>query len=175
MSQHRDDPARAPLPAWEVLFSPAPRVLSTRPRQATAKHRQEFQGAVVGKIVGHDKSGRPLVAFRGSPREQGVPARTTVVCSEADVGKEVVLLFEHGQMRRPIIMGILQVPQGNPPLQATLDGERLVLTAEKEIVLKCGSASLTLTRAGKVLLQGTYVSSCSSGVNRIKGGSVQIN
>ena len=32
-----------------------------------------------------------------------------------------------------------------------------------------------LTRAGKVLIQGAYLLSRSTGVNRIKGGSVQIN
>ncbi len=37
---------------------------------------------------------------------------------------------------------------------ATADGERLVLTAEKEIVLECGKASITLTRAGKILIRG---------------------
>ena len=62
-----------------------------------------------------------------------------------------------------------------PIVQATLDGEQLVLTAQNEIVLRCGKASLTLTRAGKVLIRGTYLLSRSSGVNRIKGGSVQIN
>ena len=50
-----------------------------------------------------------------------------------------------------------------------------MFTAESEIVLRCGEASITLTRAGKVLIRGTYLLSRSSGVNRIKGGSVQIN
>ena len=49
------------------------------------------------------------------------------------------------------------------------------ITAEKEIVLKCGKASITLTKAGKVIIRGTYLLNRSSGVNRIKGGSVQIN
>ena len=53
--------------------------------------------------------------------------------------------------------------------------ERLELTAEREIVLRCGKASITLTRAGKVLIRGDYISSRSSGVNKIKGGSVQLN
>ena len=44
-----------------------------------------------------------------------------------------------------------------------------------EIELRCGKASLILTRAGKVLIRGAYLLSRSSGVNRIKGGSVQIN
>jgi hypothetical protein len=47
--------------------------------------------------------------------------------------------------------------------------------AAEELVLRCGDASITLTRAGKIILRGTYLLSRSSGVNRIKGGSVQIN
>jgi hypothetical protein len=42
-------------------------------------------------------------------------------------------------------------------------------------VLRCGKASITLTSAGKVLIRGTYVLSRSSGVNKIKGGSIQLN
>jgi len=55
------------------------------------------------------------------------------------------------------------------------DDNRLVLSAEREIVLKCGNASITLTRAGKVLINGTYVVSRSSGYNKIKGAAVDIN
>ena len=61
------------------------------------------------------------------------------------------------------------------PVEVKLDGQQLVLSAEQEIVLRCGEASITLTRAGKVLIRGAYLLSRSSGVNRIKGGSVQIN
>jgi hypothetical protein len=60
-------------------------------------------------------------------------------------------------------------------VEARVDGHRVVLDAEQEIVLRCGKASITLTRAGKVLIRGAYLLSRSSGVNRIKGGSVQIN
>ena len=60
-------------------------------------------------------------------------------------------------------------------LPIDVDGERLVFTAKKEIVLRCGKASITLTRAGKILIRGAYLLSRSSGVNRIKGGSVKIN
>jgi hypothetical protein len=60
-------------------------------------------------------------------------------------------------------------------VEASVDGERLEFTASREMVFRCGEASITLTRAGKVLIQGCYLLSRSSGVNRIKGGSVQIN
>jgi hypothetical protein len=42
-------------------------------------------------------------------------------------------------------------------------------------VLRCGEASLTLTREGKILLRGTYLSSRATGVHRIQGGTVEIN
>jgi hypothetical protein len=50
-----------------------------------------------------------------------------------------------------------------------------VLTGDKEIVLRCGKASITLTRAGKIIIRGAYLLNRSSGVNKIKGASVQIN
>ncbi len=56
-----------------------------------------------------------------------------------------------------------------------LDGKRVVLEGKEEVVLKCGDASITLTKAGKILIRGKYLLSRSSGVNRILGGSVQVN
>ena len=49
--------------------------------------------------------------------------------------------------------------------------EHLICRAYKHVVL----LSITLTGAGKVLIRGAYVLSRSSGVNKIKGGSVQLN
>ena len=68
-------------------------------------------------------------------------------------------------------------PQQAPgePMEAHVDGKRVVLEAADEIVLKCGEASITLRRNGKLILKGTYIETHSKGVNRIKGGSVQIN
>lgn len=51
----------------------------------------------------------------------------------------------------------------------------MIVSAKEQLVLRCGKASITLTKAGKVLIKGSYVLSRSSGVNRIKGGSVQLN
>jgi hypothetical protein len=55
------------------------------------------------------------------------------------------------------------------------DGQRLIVSAKEQLVLRCGKASITLTKAGKVLIEGSYVLSRSTGVNRLKGGSVQLN
>lgn len=56
-----------------------------------------------------------------------------------------------------------------------VDGERVEITGKDEIVLKCGDASLTLRRNGRVVIKGTHIESRSKGPNKIKGGSVQIN
>jgi hypothetical protein len=79
-----------------------------------------------------------------------------------------------GRPRAPVDAG---QPAGRPraPVDATRDGERIEVRAEREIVLSCGDASITLTRAGKILIRGKYVLSRSSGVHRIQGGTVQIN
>ena len=62
-----------------------------------------------------------------------------------------------------------------PFVEADVDGRRIRVTAQDEIVLQCGSASVTLRRNGRVVIRGTYVETQSEGTNRIKGGQVRIN
>jgi len=139
---------------------------------------QKNNGVIIGLLTGFGESGMPLVNFPENKRSQAVMARSTVCLSVSKVGSEVVLAFEHGDLSKPIILGCIQ-PQAlvepEQTVEAKLDGKQLTFSAEREIVLRCGKSSLTLTRAGKVLIRGAYLLSRSSGVNRIKGGSVQIN
>ena len=58
---------------------------------------------------------------------------------------------------------------------AVVDGKRVVLEGEDEVALRCGAASITLRRNGKIVIRGSYVESYAAGTNRIKGGSVRIN
>jgi len=109
-----------------------------------------------------------------------IAARSIVPLSSERIGEEVLVAFEAGDPRSPYIIGSLWQPEQTPPssqpaVEAKVDGEQVVIEGRKEIVLKCGKSSITLTRAGKVLIRGAYVLSRSSGVNRIKGGSVQVN
>jgi Domain of unknown function (DUF6484) len=154
----------------------------------TTRQQSRLDGIVIGTLVGLKDSGTPLIDFPANPTSYRVEARCTVALSAKDIGRKVALMFEGGSPGKPIVMGLLQHPEenlsvlpaisSNQPqnsLDVQVDGERLVVTAKQEIVLRCGKASITLTRAGKVLIHGEYVLSRSSGVNRIKGGSVQIN
>src|SRR5919108_364575 len=150
------------------------KVGDTAARRTRALSRVD--GVVVGVLMGFDDTGAPLVVFPGNPIEEAAPARTMARLRQDDIGAEVALSFEQGDPRRPLVMGRILHPE-QPTLaddrgnQTTIDDQRLELTAEREIVLRCGKASITLTRAGKILLRGAYISSRSSGVNKIKGGS----
>lgn len=141
--------------------------------EASAPTGLEAQAAVV---VGTIAATGAELRVRWEGQAEPVRARATVPVSPGDVGREVTLVFERGDRRRPIVTGVLRLEQGGETdFQLEVDGKALVLEAQEQIVLRCGKASITLTRSGKVLVQGAYLSSRSTGLNRIKGGSVQIN
>jgi len=145
-------------------------------------------GVLVGLVARVEDTGVVLVEHAFNRTGRPLPARSLVKMESQDRGREVALLFEAGDSERPIVMGFLQnqeakeaalldqmLAKAEKPNDVKVDGETLTLTAQKEVVIRCGKASITLTRAGKVLIRGAYLLSRSSGVNRIKGGSVQVN
>jgi hypothetical protein len=153
---------------------------------ATPAPAVEIAGPIHGVIVGEllalaDNGSTPLVRFEGQPGGSAQRARSTVDLHGPHIGQPVVLMFEGGDPARPIVMGVVRQASGwplpEPPAQVDVDadGQRLIVSAKEQMVLRCGKASITLTKAGKVLIEGSYVLSRSSGVNRIKGGSVQLN
>jgi hypothetical protein len=153
----------------------APAATREQPQPAAAPRWPEI---VIGILDGFDGEGRPLVDYPGNEAGAPLPALTTALYGADAVGRQVALLFADGDGARPVIVGLVRPPGEAVPggaRLAELDGERLVLKAKQEIVLECGRASITLTRAGKVLIRGSYLSSRSSGVHRIKGASVDIN
>jgi len=147
-----------------------------------ATKSKKIDNVVIGLLLSIDEDGQPLVAYPGNPDETARIARSSAQLTTKDVGCEVALLFEGGDPKLPLVIGKIQQTrkttdqdQDESANIAELDGESIVLSARHNITLKCGKASITLTKAGKVLLRGTYLLNRSSGVNRIKGGSVQIN
>ena len=147
------------------------------------KEMLSADSVVVGVVIGASSEASMNVSFPGCGREEGIAARSTVDLSHSDIGKSVALLFENGDPGKPLIIGKIKVPghlgyelkERTEVIETDLDGERLTFTADKEIVLRCGKASITLTRAGKIIIRGAYLLNRSSGVNKIKGASVQIN
>ena len=131
------------------------------------------EGVVIAIFAGFSSEGRFLVTLTNEP--QSVTALSTVGLRSEDAGAKIVVAFENGNARCPIIIGRLQ-EQAAPAMQnLKVDGERIVLRADREIELRCGEASIILTKAGKVLIRGNYVFTRSRGANKIKGAFVDIN
>lgn len=136
----------------------------------------------VGELIAFADEGRtPLVTVPAESPSAALRARAVVDLHSAHIGRQVLLAFEGGDPTQPIVLGLLRGGDGQSQsygagnVQIDVDGERLVVGAKQQLVLRCGKASITLTRAGKVLIEGSYVLSRSTGVNRVKGGSVQLN
>jgi hypothetical protein len=141
-----------------------------------------FYGVLTGTLIGFKEDGTiPLVLYPGQPGSAALGASTTVDLRDTHIGRPVALMLEGGDPRRPMVIGLVRTVQAWPlteqpsTVQVDVDGEQLVVSAREQLVLRCGKASITLTKAGKILIQGAYVSNRSSGVLRLKGGSVQIN
>ena len=164
---------------------------------------------IIGVIVDIDSQGRPLVDFQNNPSTEPINAMSTIALNKNHVSRQVALLFSNGDIRQPVIMGLIQNPLDdllenfelipadtaeNSPFPDDMDkvrkaaeikrdeentvyvdGERITIEGSEEVTFKCGKSSITLTRSGKILIRGTYLLNRSSGVNRIMGGSVQVN
>jgi hypothetical protein len=133
-------------------------------------------GVVLGIFLGFADDGDALVDYPGNPTGCAIRARAAAVIDARDRGRDAALLFEDRDPMRPIIVGLIQAAASpSNALSVERDGEDVEITAKRQIVLRCGEASITLTRSGKVLIRGKYVLSRSSGVNMIKGGVVHLN
>jgi len=151
------------------------------------EHRQSstslerVDGMVVGTLVAFLDSCEAMVIYPGQPGTAALVARASVDLHAEHIGHEVTLMFEDGDPQRPIVTGRIRIPSAwptteqPPQVDVDADGKRLTLSVKDQLVLRCGKASITLTAAGKVLIQGAYISNRSTGVLRLKGGSVQIN
>ena len=135
----------------------------------------------VAELLAILDSGRvPLVAL---PLEgaAGIRAQTTVDLKGDDVGQSVVVLFEGGDSARPIVIGVLRTDRTSTPaelagkVEVSADGERMILSAKRELVLRCGKANITLKHDGTVRIVGEKILSRAKAANRVQGGSVHLN
>lgn len=153
-------------------------------------------GMRLGWLVGTDTEGGLLVDFEGNrlgpcPARRTIPLTPEQIQSAVASHQRVALLFENGDSRLPVVVGLEQLPSPTPmldavleeaeaelstgPMEAHVDGQRVVIEGDDEIVLRCGKASITLRRNGRVVLRGVYLETHSAGLTRIKGSSVDIN
>ncbi|ODT06058.1 MAG: hypothetical protein ABS58_13155 [Mesorhizobium sp. SCN 65-20] len=134
-----------------------------------------IDGVVIGIFLGFDEEA-PLVVFPGNARETAVRARSLTVLSSDMIGAEVALLFEDGNVSRPLIVGRIVEPTRKATVpQVIRDGDLVRVVAEERLELRCGKATIIMEKDGHITIRGTYVTSHASAANRIRGGSVNLN
>jgi hypothetical protein len=165
----------------------------SKARAVRIERTADFSGHVIGRIVAVSEEEQATVDFPGNPGGP-VLARSILDAAAAPlaergalVGTKVVLLFEDGDPALPIICGVVSDrlrPKASVPVvklekgavrDVLVDGRQLVFDAEQQILLRCGKSSVLLRRDGKVVVRGTNLLSRSSGPNKIKGGSIDLN
>lgn len=134
-----------------------------------------IDGVVIGLLIGFE-GGSPLVVFAGNPREEAIAARSLAELDASAIGSELALLFEEGDPVRPLVVGrIIDPAHKNRKLSVVREGERVIITGDERLELRCGLASIILEKDGCVTIRGSQLTSQASGTNRIRGGAVHIN
>lgn len=156
----------------------------------------ESPWVVIGWISRIDAEGGHLfVDFPDNPGPPVVSA-SLVVLDEAQARKAladktpVCIAFIQGDLTRPIVLGLIAAralaTTAEPPVteaqlpagalnDLSLEGKKLELEGKEQLVLKCGEASIELRKDGRIVIRGVHLVSHAQGVNRIRGGAVQIN
>jgi hypothetical protein len=131
-----------------------------------------IEGIVIATVVGFDHE-RVLVQLPDQPLALVVSQSCGRRLDASDVGAEVALTFVGGDPARPIILDKIARPAAFSI--TTIHHRELVFEADRQITLRCGKSSLTLTRDGKIVISGKDLLSRASSVNRIRGGVIQLN
>jgi hypothetical protein len=169
------------------------RISKERAGQARAAEETASGGMRLGRVVAVNDERGILVEFPDGPGP--IVARLAVAADKQRVERAIadrevaVLAFENGDRFRPLVIGLLPAPPSSAPrdaapaparagrevIEADVDGRRVRIEGQDEIVFQCGKSSVTLRRNGKIVIRGTHVETLSEGTNRIKGGQVRIN
>ena len=151
--------------------------------QRKSATRDSVAAASIAELVDIDSSGCPFIEIDGVQVQADL---LTHLLNEKDIdaGKlpTRVLVVQPDGKSRPVIVGLVSSTVNRDvsdlptrPKTAALDGNKVVLDANKEIVLRCGASSITLTKEGNIVIRGKKVTSRASGTNKVKGATVQIN
>lgn len=158
-------------------------------KKATEQAGIQSGEIVIGTITAVDANGA-YVDHPKNPLKETLLAISTVAIEPEHQGREVALLFNSGDLRKPVIMGLIHSPiydvlaadaidetadTDSNTLEVIADGKKQIIEAEEEMILKCGKASIGLRKDGRIQIRGTSVTTRSSGKNRILGASISLN
>ncbi len=157
-----DLPARAPAPE----ATPGPAV-------APGQRAAVAPGLRTARVITADGR-RVTVALRGrhEPADATIaPEVEADLIAEAAAHKESVLVevAEDGEVT---VVGLVQTRR---PREVRVTGEKIVIEAEREVLLRAGRAALRLREDGDVELVGSRISAASRGLFRIVGRILRLN
>ena len=138
----------------------------------------QVNGIVIGTLSGFGESGEsgvPFVEFPLNPSRHPLPSRSTVELNEHHIGREVALMFEMNDVRKPIIIGLMHVPGNHAAVEVKNEEEILKISAETEIHICCGESFIRMNKNGKIEIRGNDILSQAARNNRIRGGSIGLN
>jgi hypothetical protein len=139
---------------------------------ATAVASSGPLGVVVGEIVEYQPDGTIFVDYPDNTRG---PLLARTVIEEVFPGAKVLLAFEMGVRTLPIVLGIVHDRGKVKGKTVRLQADRIIVTAQSELLLQCGESHLEARRDGTVRLKGTDVVSHATRTNKIRGATVRIN
>lgn len=126
----------------------------------------------IANLCGVDEEDNLLVRMSGEskplPVRIGVAVDDVVLRQAAQREQQVLLACPPDSA--PVVLALLR-EKLDP---ASRDG-RVRIAAPEQLELRCGKASLVLKGDGRVTVRGTRIVSASSGPQKIKGASVELN
>ncbi len=149
--------------------------------------KAEAGQVITGHLQGIDDEGRILfLAEKGAgspvPVSIGIALSDGVLVPAARNQQRALVIGTNEDPPKLVLVGLLRErvsaaarDAGPGRLEVKIDGETLRFTADREIELRCGNASLVLRQSGRVILKGTYLETSSRGPLKIKGATVEIN
>ncbi len=130
-----------------------------------------IQGLVIGRIEGFNGEGVPCVNFSLNSSGRPLACRATVALDENHAGRDVALMFENNDARKPIIIGLMH----EAGIRVEKDGAVLDFSSDKEILIRCGESSIHMKSDGQIIIKGREILTRATCNHRIQGGAVHIN
>jgi hypothetical protein len=149
--------------------------------------RSSSAQVITGHLHGIDDEGRVLfmaeqIGESPVPVSIGMAISDGVLIPAARNQQRALVVRTNDEPARLVLIGLVRervaaAARDAVPgqLEVRMDGETLRLSAEREIELRCGNASLILRQSGRVILKGTHVVTSSRGPIKVKGATVEIN
>jgi hypothetical protein len=136
---------------------------------------------LIGVIVDKLTNGLPVVQVMDDSFEGVAPMVAQSICSldVLEVGRQCAVTVTGGSQQTALVLGQLQsavIGLGSAAeIKVSQEDGMIEIQSEKEIAFRCGDATFRMTSEGLVEMRGNRVVSHSTGLNRIRGGSVRLN